>query len=139
MQPAITSFFEFGLATAGASTLTLGQKMKSLLIFACVTLGILAIGLLPHATHTTSAYPENLWTSGGQFGEPSKTEAILRWNRTEYGVIWAWLVHDSSTTESAWYARIEPRYFVLYAGGAFIGGLVSIFLVRPRKEQPNKS
>lgn len=108
-------------------------------MFACVTLGILAIELLPHATHTTSAYPENLWTSGGQFGEPSKTQALLYWNRTEYGIIWAWLVHDSSRTESAWYARIEPRYLMLYAGGAFIGGLVSIILIRPRKDQPNKS
>ncbi len=120
-------------------TQSLGKNMRMIFTATCVSLGILAIALLPHASHTISAYPENLWTSGGQFGESSKNQAVLRWNRTEYGIIWAWLVHDSRMTESAWYARIEPRYFVLYAGGAFIGGLVSIFLLSPRKEQPNKS
>jgi hypothetical protein len=30
MQPATTSFFEFGLATAGASTLTLGRKLRQM-------------------------------------------------------------------------------------------------------------
>jgi hypothetical protein len=113
--------------------------MKSLLIFACVTLSILAIGLLPHTTHTTSAYPENLWTSGGHFGEPSKTQAILRWSRTEYGLPWAWLVHDTCTTEPAWYARIEPRYLVLYSAVSLVGGAASIIFITLRKRQPNKS
>jgi hypothetical protein len=29
MQPATTSFFEFGLATAGASTLTFGKETET--------------------------------------------------------------------------------------------------------------
>lgn len=113
--------------------------MKRILIFACVTLSILAIGLLPHATHTTSAYPENLWTSGGQFGEPSKTQALLHWNRTEYGLPWAWLVRDTCTTEPAWYVRIEPRYLVLYSAVALFGGVASIVFIGPKKRQPIKS
>ncbi len=113
--------------------------MKRIFIFACVTLGILTIGLLPHATHTTSAYSENLWTSGGQFGEPSKTQALLHWNRTEFGFRWAWLVHDSCTTEPAWHARIEPRYLVLYSAVALLGGIVSIVFIGLQKRQPNKS
>src|SRR6187401_172272 len=82
----------------GRSIILLGSKMKRILIPASVILGILAICLLPHASHRTSAYPENLWTNGGQFGEPSKTQALLDWNRTEYGVLWAWLVYDSCTS-----------------------------------------
>ena len=113
--------------------------MKRILIFACVTLSILAIGLLPHATHTTSAYPENLWTSGGQFGEPSKTQAVLHWNRTEYGLPWAWLVRDTCTTEPAWYVRIEHRYLVLYSAVALFGGVASIVFIGLKKRQPNKT
>ncbi len=109
--------------------------MKRILVSACVTLGVLAICLLPHAAHTISTYPENLWTSTGQFSEPSKTQELLDWNRTEYGVLWAWLVHDSCTTESAWYVRIEPRYFLLYSGGAFLGGVFSIIVGGLRKRR----
>jgi hypothetical protein len=112
--------------------------MKRILISAGVTLGILAIGLLPNATHTTSAYPENLWTSGGQFGEPSKTQALLHWKRTEYGLPWAWLVRDTCTTEPAWYARIEPRYLVLYSAVALFGGVAATLFIRLKKRQPIK-
>ena len=100
--------------------------MKSVLKSVGVTLAVLVLGLLPHATHQTSAFPENLWTHGGQFGNPSKTLEILEWNRTEYGVLWAWLVYDSCTSESAWYARIEPRYLAVYAGGAVFAGLAAM-------------
>ncbi len=113
--------------------------MKKNLIPVCVILGILVLCLLSHSSHKISAYPENLWTSGGQFSEPSETRAVLDWNRTEYGVLWAWLVHDSCTSESAWYMRIEPRSLVLYVAGALLGGLVSIFLISPGKNQLKES
>lgn len=102
--------------------------MKRTALFFCVILSILAITLLPHATHATRAYPENLWTRGGPFGEPSNTQAMLDWNRTEYGFPWAWLVHDACVTEPSWYARIEPRYLLLYTTVAFFGGVVSMVL-----------
>jgi len=123
------SFASLGEACAAVPPiLMLGNKMKRILIAAFITLGILAVCLLPNASHTIGAYPENLWTSGGQFGEPSKTQALLDWNRTAYGARWAWMVYDSCTNESAWYVRIEPRYLVLYSTVALFGGLVSFVL-----------
>jgi hypothetical protein len=112
--------------------------MKKTFIAAIVTLSVLAICLLPRSSRTTSAYPDNLWTNGGQFSEPSKTMAVLVWNRTEYGVVCAWLVHDSCTTESSWYVRIEPRYLMLYSVVAFLGGLTSIVLPGIPKKRHNR-
>jgi hypothetical protein len=106
--------------------------MSRILIAACVAVCILAISLLPRASNRISAIPENLWTSSGQFGEPSKSQAVLEWNRAEYGIIWIWFVHDSSASDSSWYARIEPRYLALYTVGALMGGLISIFLTARR-------
>ncbi len=113
--------------------------MKRILIFTCLTLGILAIGLLPHTAHTTSAYPENLWTSRRRLGKPSTTQALLHWNRTEYGLSWAWLVRDTCTSEPAYYARIEPRYLVLYSAVALLGGVASIVFIGLQKRPPIKS
>lgn len=104
-------------------------KLKRIFIPASVALGLLTICLLPSESHETQAYPDNLWTSGGQFSNPSQTEKLLRWNRIEYGVPWAWLVHDSCTTESAWYVRIATPYLVLYAAVAFFGGFVSLAFI----------
>ncbi len=67
-----------------------------------------------------SAIPENLWTSDGQFSKPSHAEAVLEWRRIEYGMLWTWLVHDSCTTEAAWYFRIEPRILTLYVAFALL-------------------
>src|SRR6478752_8105463 len=48
MQPAITSFFEFGLPLAGASTLTSGKKMKLLhALHVSLLLAISAVGAEP--------------------------------------------------------------------------------------------
>lgn len=112
--------------------------MKKLLKSATVVLIILLICLLPHKSDTVGAYPENLWTSPGHFSNPSTTRAVLNWNRTEYGAVWAWLVHDSSTSEPAWYVRIEPRFLVLYVGGALLSGLATFFLTTRRNKIANQ-
>lgn len=108
--------------------------MKKLAKSASVFLIVLLICLLPHKSDTVGAYPENLWTSPGHFSHPSTTREVLEWNRTEYGVVWAWLVHDSSKSEPAWYVRIEPRYLIIYAGGALLSGLATLFLTDRRNK-----
>jgi len=113
--------------------------MKKILIPACIALAILASCLVPHKSDMVGAYPENLWTSPGHFSRPSTTREVLKWNRSEYGVVWAWLVHDSCTSEPAWYVRIEPRYLVLYSVVAFLGGLVTIALIGIQKKNAQQA
>ena len=106
--------------------------MKKSLKTACVIFTVLLVCLLPHKSYRIAAYPENLWTSPGHFSHPSTTQEVLKWNRTEYGVVWAWLVHDSCTREPAWYVRIEPRSLVIYVAGAFTAGFAIFFLAGRR-------
>ncbi len=108
--------------------------MKKLLKSASVLLIILLACLLSHKSHTIGAYPENLWTRPGHFSHPSTTVEVLTWSRTEYGIVWAWLVHDSCTSERAWYVRIEPRYLMIYVAASFFGGLATFFLTGRRSK-----
>ena len=71
MQPATTSFFEFKLATAGASTLTFGRNInitqmkliRALTLFLCV-LGVAAIGWV--ASDVLTSVPSSRSNSGGR-------------------------------------------------------------------------
>ena len=102
---------------------------KSILISASVALLLLLVCLVPHASHRVNAYPENLWTSSGNFSNPTTTREVLEWDRTEYGVFWTWLVRDGCTSEPAWYLRAEPRYLTLYVGVAVVAGIAAFFLI----------
>lgn len=73
--------------------------------------------LVPHRSGVVSAYQENLWTSSRDgWGSPvarDKEMEILDWDRTQYGIKWAWLVVDREAGGKAWFARVEPRALVV--------------------------
>lgn len=46
---------------------------------------------------------------------------ILDWNRTQYGIKWAWLVVDRELGGEAWSARVEPKAVLIYL---FVSGLL---------------
>lgn len=39
---------------------------------------------------------------------------ILDWNRTQYGIKWAWLVVDREVGGKGWSARMEPKAIIIY-------------------------
>ena len=94
--------------------------MKPPLIALLVAAASLCLLLLPHKEHRTSASPDNLWTSDGGWKRPSGSVEALQWNRKEYGLRWAWLVHDTEVGGMSWYAKAAPQYLYIYllASGA---------------------
>jgi hypothetical protein len=96
----------------------------------------MAIGLflLPYRSSIRGAYPENLWTSNGLWGKPSNSDQILTWDRKEYGLIWAWLVHDTEQNGPAWYAKSAPLYLYIYIFlSAIPAAVLGIYLGRKKK------
>lgn len=103
--------------------------MKSRIIAIAVMIGLACVFLVPFKTKQTSALPENLWTSRGAWQHPSSKVEILAWKRTEYGLLGAWLVIDKGVIEPAYYARLDPKYLVLYIF-ASIGLTAQIMVLR---------
>ena len=94
--------------------------MKPLLIAVLAAAASLCLLLLPHKEHRTSASPDKLWTNDGEWKRPSGSLEVLQWNRKEYGLRWAWLVHDTEVDGISWYAKAAPQYLYIYllAAGA---------------------
>lgn len=99
--------------------------MKPALIALLVAAMSLCLLLIPHKEHRTSASPDNLWTHDGAWKQPSLSGEMLQWNRTEYGLHWAWLVHDTEVGGRSWYAKAAPQYLCIYllASGALALGV----------------
>ena len=83
-----------------------------------------------------TAIPENLWTSNGQWNNPSSSSNIETFMRTEYGTPWAWLVVDKGVSVDAWYAKMDTKYIVLYS---LISALIAHSILRTIKRRTRRS
>ncbi|MDZ4401627.1 hypothetical protein [Prosthecobacter sp.] len=83
--------------------------------FLSITILFIALVLLlPWRSNPIGAYPENLWTARGQWSKRADPSRLFRGTRTEYGLVFPWLVHDQDIGQEAWYVRLDQRILVLH-------------------------
>jgi hypothetical protein len=96
-----------------------------------------AVCLVPHRSSVVDALQANLWTtSRGGWGSPvapGQEMEIVDWNRTQYGIKWAWLVMDRQADGEAWSARVEPRALLAY-GALPVAVLAGAYLLERRRK-----
>lgn len=106
---------------------------KAVLIATVVAVAILAVCLLPHRQSRVDAYQENLWTSTRHgWASPvaqGREMEVIQWDRTEYGIQWAWLVVDREAGGEAWSARMEPKAVLIYLLASGLAGIASVFAI----------
>ncbi|OAI56376.1 hypothetical protein AYO49_00825 [Verrucomicrobiaceae bacterium SCGC AG-212-N21] len=88
----------------------------------------------PSQARPISAYPDNLFTSDGQWKNPSnKPTQMFKAMRTEHGWPHAWMVVDRGVEEPAWYAKRHDGLVCVYMGCSLVlGGSVFLWLARGR-------
>ena len=86
--------------------------MKTVFVSLVSFIAAAVLLLAPFRTRETGAYPENLWTSNGQWSRPAIAAQMFRCERTEVGLIWPWLVYDKGISEDAWYLKLDQRVLV---------------------------
>ena len=105
---------------------------KWILILPLCFLAVLSTLALPHSNNPMNAVPENLWTSDGQWGNPSKSTNMETFLRTEYGTPWAWLVVDKGVSVDAWYAKMDTKFIVIYL---LVSALIADSIIRTIKRR----
>lgn len=105
--------------------------------FYALCFAVLVVCLVPHRSNVVDALQANLWTtSRGGWGSPvmpGKEMEIVDWDRTQYGIKWAWLVVDREAGGEAWSARVEPRALLAY-GALPVAILAGGYLLARRRK-----
>lgn len=107
--------------------------------FYALCLAVLVVCLVPYHRGAVSAYQDNLWTAAG-WGNASPQPVPMEpqtWNRTQYGIHWAWLVVDREVGGEAWFARVEPRALLAY--GALPVTMLAGACLLERRRKPFQS
>jgi hypothetical protein len=106
------------------------KMLFSGIILLTTTLSFLFI---PWRSHETGAYPENLYTSDGQWAQRSDPSRIFLCLRTEYGFGLSWLVYDKGQSEDAWYIKLDERALSLHVLAALTISVCGVFFLHRRK------
>jgi hypothetical protein len=105
---------------------------RRLRIAVCIWLVVVTLFCIPFHRSFVAAMPENLWTRAEAYSWHSSISSrdALPFQRTEYGLIWHFLVIDRGQGHPHWSARLEPRALLAYG---FIGVIVAfLFFCRLR-------
>lgn len=95
----------------------------------------LSILLIPWRSYQTGAYPENLYTSTGQWSKPANPAHIFRCVRTEYGLGLSWLVYDRGVSEDAWYVKLNEFILKLHVLLAITASVCGVYILRRTPKQ----
>ncbi|MFZ2282050.1 MAG: hypothetical protein WAW39_29905 [Prosthecobacter sp.] len=106
--------------------------MKMLFQGTLLLLASLFILLFPRHSYPIGAYPENLYTSSGQWSRPADSTRFFNCVRTEYGLGLSWLVYDRGKDQDAWYAKLNGGVFCLHVSMAMAASACGVLLLRRR-------